>query len=61
MCFTRSIPVRRKIPFVNPETGTRVYTTVRLTTEKPNIDGRLDDECWKLGTWAGDFIPVYTG
>ncbi len=37
-----------------------VYVTTRLTTHKPVIDGRLDDECWKKGTWAGDytqFIP----
>ena len=29
-------------------------------TPKPVIDGKLDDECWKKGTWAGDyhqFIP----
>jgi len=37
-----------------------VYTTSRLTTGRPVIDGKLDDECWKHGTWAGDyhqFIP----
>jgi len=36
------------------------YTTSRLVTERPVIDGKLDDECWKHGTWAGDyhqFIP----
>lgn len=36
------------------------YTTSRLVTEKPVIDGKLDDECWKKGTWAGDyhqFVP----
>lgn len=32
-----------------------VYTTTRLVTAKPVIDGKLDDECWKKGTWAGDF------
>jgi len=37
-----------------------VYTTTRLVTTKPVIDGKLDDECWKKGFWAGDytqFIP----
>lgn len=37
-----------------------VYITTRLTTSKPVIDGKLDDECWKHGNWAGDyhqFIP----
>jgi hypothetical protein len=32
-----------------------VYVTSRLVTEKPVIDGKLDDECWKKGTWAGDY------
>ncbi|HOF21088.1 MAG TPA: DUF5916 domain-containing protein [Bacteroidales bacterium] len=32
-----------------------VYTTSRLVTPKPVIDGKLDDECWKHGTWAGDY------
>jgi hypothetical protein len=38
-----------------------VYTTSRLITDKPVIDGKLDDECWKQGNWAGNFhqwIPV---
>jgi hypothetical protein len=37
-----------------------VYTTTRLTTSKPVIDGKLDDDCWKTGEWAGNytqFIP----
>jgi len=37
-----------------------VYTTSRLVTPRPVIDGKLDDECWKMGTWAGDyhqFVP----
>ncbi len=37
-----------------------VYTTSRLVTARPVIDGKLDDDCWKSGTWAGDytqFIP----
>jgi hypothetical protein len=34
----------------------RVYNTIRLTTESPRIDGVLDDACWETGEWAGDFI-----
>jgi len=45
---TDSIPVNSKVPV-------RSYTTVRLTTDKPVIDGKLDDACWKTGNWAGDF------
>jgi len=33
----------------------RVYTTSRLTTEKPVIDGVLNDACWKTGEWASNF------
>ncbi|BBE18506.1 hypothetical protein AQPE_2668 [Aquipluma nitroreducens] len=33
----------------------RTYTTIRLSTAKPVIDGKLDDDCWKTGEWAGDF------
>jgi hypothetical protein len=32
-----------------------VYTTSRLVTPRPVIDGKLNDECWKHGTWAGDY------
>ena len=34
----------------------RVYTTTRLTTAKPVVDGNLNDACWETGTWAGDFV-----
>jgi hypothetical protein len=33
----------------------RVYTTVRLSTEPPVVDGTLDDACWSTGTWDGDY------
>ncbi len=33
----------------------RIYTTTRLTAEKPVIDGVLDDVAWDTGKWAGDF------
>jgi hypothetical protein len=33
----------------------RSYSTRRLDGERPVIDGLLDDTCWRLGTWAGDF------
>lgn len=34
----------------------RKYTTIRLSTAKPVIDGVLNDDCWKTGTWSGNFI-----
>ena len=33
----------------------RIYNTTRLTTPKPVIDGKLDDDCWKTGEWGGNF------
>lgn len=34
----------------------RVYHTKRISlTEKPVIDGKLNDECWKTGEWAGNY------
>lgn len=36
----------------------RNYTTTRLSTAKPIIDGKLDDDCWKTGEWAGDFTQL---
>ena len=41
-----------------------VYVSSRLVTMKPIIDGKLDDECWKNGTWAGNYtqlVPVEGG
>ncbi len=32
-----------------------VYTTSRLDTDRPVIDGILDDGCWKQGNWAGEY------
>jgi hypothetical protein len=41
-------PFGRKYP-------ARVYQTRRLEGKAPEIDGRLDDEAWKQGEWAGDY------
>ncbi len=41
-------PFGRKYP-------ARIYHTVRLEGPPPTIDGRLDDEAWKQGEWAGDY------
>ena len=51
-------------PITNPygrKYPPRVYQTVRLEGKPPQIDGRLDDEAWKQGTWSGDYtqqLPV---
>jgi Domain of unknown function (DUF5916)/Carbohydrate family 9 binding domain-like len=41
-------PYGRKYPV-------RIYDTVHLQGKPPVIDGRLDDEAWKEGEWAGDY------
>ena len=33
----------------------RIFVTSRLTGERPVIDGKLDDACWKIGKWVGNF------
>ena len=43
------------VPGKNQPVKQPEYFTSRLVTEKPVIDGKLDDECWKTGTWAGDY------
>lgn len=34
----------------------RVYNTSRLMSEEPKIDGVLNDECWKEGSWSQDYV-----
>ena len=34
---------------------TKSYTTQKLASGAPGIDGKLDDECWKQATWEGNF------
>ena len=41
-------PFGRKYP-------ARVYETRRLQGKPPVIDGRLDDDAWKQGEWAGNY------
>ncbi len=33
----------------------RVYMASHIEAEAPIIDGVLDDRCWSMGQWAGDF------
>ncbi|HJV78200.1 MAG TPA: DUF5916 domain-containing protein [Paludibacter sp.] len=33
----------------------RIYHTNRIFSEKPVIDGKLDDDCWKTGEWSGNY------
>jgi len=33
----------------------RVYYATR-TEKRPKIDGKLNDECWQTGLWAGEFV-----
>jgi len=51
-----SPPLQDTVPVVDRNRKQPVYVTTRLVTERPVIDGKLDDECWKNGKWAGDYI-----
>ena len=46
--LTDSLSTKKNVPV-------RSYTTTRLTTVKPVVDGILNDDCWKTGEWAGEF------
>jgi hypothetical protein len=51
---TEANPFGRKYP-------PRIYETVRLKGPPPAIDGRLDDQAWTEGVWAGDYtqqLPI---
>jgi hypothetical protein len=53
-------PPQDTVKSAQPANGQPVYTTQRLMTPPPVINGKLDDDCWMKGTWAGDwhqFIP----
>jgi hypothetical protein len=42
----------------------RSYSLTRLNSSSPEIDGKLDDVCWKTGEWTGNFtqwIPKEKG
>ena len=54
--FARSEPGGDSIQSRDQSKMARVYTTERLSTVKPLIDGVLNDACWKTGSWAGDFV-----
>lgn len=36
--------------------ASRVYNTVHCQGEGPKVDGLLDDACWGLVEWSGDFV-----
>ena len=36
--------------------SSRVYQTVRVTGEPPDIDGLLSEPVWATARWSGDFI-----
>ena len=37
----------------------RVYQITKLTDQKPQMDGRLDDEVWQQqGEWSDRFVQI---
>ncbi|MBN1483043.1 carbohydrate binding family 9 domain-containing protein [candidate division KSB1 bacterium] len=35
--------------------GKRIYTTQRIKSAAPKVDGMLDDVCWSEGIWSGNY------
>ncbi len=54
--YCLAFEIKRDSIISNLDKPKRIYTTMFLTTDKPVIDGKLDDACWKTGNWAGDYI-----
>jgi len=51
-------------PGLAQEAMKRSYSTQALATAPPVIDGRLDDPCWREGSWFDDYVqymPVEGG
>ena len=36
----------------------RTYQIKKVSGQRPTIDGRLDEDFWKQGTWTEDFVQV---
>jgi hypothetical protein len=43
------------IPFLTTA-QTRTYTTRKLTSAPPEIDGKFIDQAWESAVWSGDFV-----
>ena len=58
------LPALAQTPDAGRARPPRIYNTKPLTGKPPSIDGHLDDEAWKEGEWAGDYVqqtPVEGG
>jgi hypothetical protein len=58
------LPALAQTPDAGRARPPRIYKTQPLTGKPPSIDGHLDDEAWKEGEWAGDYVqqtPVEGG
>ena len=50
-----SILAQDTVPSARTTVKQPTYSTSRLISKRPVIDGKLDDACWKDGTWAGNY------
>ena len=58
------LPALAQTPDAGRARPPRIYNTQPLTGKPPSIDGHLDDDAWKEGEWAGDYVqqtPVEGG
>ncbi|MGC8824285.1 MAG: DUF5916 domain-containing protein [Bacteroidales bacterium] len=57
LCIESSVfgKVKDSVRWENSAYYKRTYITERIDSP-PQIDGKLDDECWKIGRWSEDFV-----
>ena len=53
--------VKPVAPVKPTKPGAPAPATIRACEAAPEIDGKLDDACWKTAAVAGAWVDVYTG
>lgn len=56
LALVETIPAKPIDPGLPSRYPRRSYETQHCGSGCPTIDGRLDDACWELVPWAGDFV-----
>ena len=50
--------MKRSLLALLASVATTSFGEVKMTGEKPVVDGRLDDSCWAEATWNGGFVRL---
>lgn len=60
LSFLLLIPCIMAFSIQKEELKKRNYTTTHIDHDNaPRIDGHIDDACWSIGTWDGDFTQQF--